>query len=312
MKKTTVTLCAFAAVLLVACSGGGLKKTRSGLLYKIVSDGKGVKAKRGDILKLHVIQKVRDSLLGTSYDKVPFYVPVDSVGPVYDPSEIFPLLRKGDSAVTVLLADSIFKKSGQLPPFAKRKDKFTISFRVVDIFTSDSAARADREKAVNAYQEKLNKDAEAQKAPKVKEIEDYLAKNKITAQKAPQGTYIEVKDPGTGEQADTGKIVSVRYTGKLFPSGKVFETNMDKDVLQVPLGQHQVIAGWEEGLKYFKKGGKGTLYIPFFLAYDKQNGPGGSPFENLIFDIVVEDVKTAPATPAAPVMPVPQGQAPQH
>lgn len=308
MKKTKLALCALAAVLLVACSGGGLKKTRSGLLYKIVSDGKGQKVKRGDILKIHAVQKVRDSVLNSSFDKVPFFVKVDSVGPVYDPGEIFTLLHKGDSAVVVMLGDSLFKKQGGLPPFIKRKDKITLSFRVVDVFTSDSVAQADQMAEMNKYQEKQAKESESLKAPKVKEIEDYLAKNKITAQKAPLGTYVEIKDPGTGPQADSGKIVSVRYTGKLFPSGKEFESNMNKEPFQVTLGQHQVIAGWDEGLKYFKKGGKGTLYIPFFLAYDKQNGPGGTPFESLIFDVVIEDVKDAPAPAAPPVqapMPAP-------
>ena len=34
------------------------------------------------------------------------------------------MFRKGDSAVTVLLADSLVHKPGsQLPPFMKRKDK---------------------------------------------------------------------------------------------------------------------------------------------------------------------------------------------
>ena len=300
MKKTTVVLSALAAVLLVACSGGGLKKTRSGLLYKIISDEKGPKVKRGNILKLQFVQMVHDSLLGTSYGKVPAYVPVDSVGPIYNPAEIFPLLRKGDSAVVVLLGDSILRKEGSLPPFFKKKDKITLGFRVIDVFTSDSLANADRTAEINAYTEKINKEAEALKAPKIKEMEEYLLKNKITYQKSPLGVYVEIKDPGTGEQADSGKIVSVRYTGKLFPSGKEFESNMNKEPFQLTLGQHQVIVGWEEGLKFFKKGGKGTLYIPFFLAYDKQNGPGGNPFESLIFDVVVDDVKTAPVAPSAP------------
>jgi len=98
-------------------------------------------------------------------------------------------------------------------------------------------------------------------------------------------------------RADSGKIVSVRYKGKFMPSEKVFETNMDdpnKPPLQFPLGFGQVIRGWEEGFKLFNAGGKGTMYIPYQLAYGDQAGPGGIPYQNLIFDVEILDVKDAP------------------
>jgi FKBP-type peptidyl-prolyl cis-trans isomerase FkpA len=73
-----------------------------------------------------------------------------------------------------------------------------------------------------------------------------------------------------------------------------------------------VIPGWDDGLKVFKKGGKGTLYIPAFMAYDAQPGPGRKPFENLMFDVEIVDVTDAPAAAATPGMPnmqgIPQGQ----
>jgi hypothetical protein len=37
------------------------------------------------------------------------------------------------------------------------------------------------------------------------------------------------------------------------------------------------------------------LYIPAFLAYDAQPGPGKTPNENLIFDVQIVDVTDAPA-----------------
>ena len=53
----------------------------------------------------------------------------------------------------------------------------------------------------------------------------------------------------------------------------------------------------------FKKGGKGTLYIPAFLAYDQSPGPGHKPYENLIFDVEIADVTDAPKQSNAPAMP---------
>ena len=145
------------------------------------------------------------------------------------------------------------------------------------------------------------------KAPKTKELEDYLAKNKIKYVKAPLGTMVVVTEPGTGMQVDSGKAVAVRYTGKSFPSLKVFESNMEpaKPAFTVIVGTHSVIPGWDEGLKYFKSGGKGTLYIPFYQAYGAQQGPGGTPFENLVFDVQIDNVKDTVPKPMAQMPPPP-------
>ncbi len=237
---------------------------------------------------------------------MPSYAQVDSIGPMYHPAEIFSLLRKGDSAVVVMLADTLFKKNpGGLPPFITKKDKIFITFKILDVFAADSLAQKDqmaestKEQARQQIeQQKAAAEGEKLKAPAAKEIEDYLAKNKITTQKTTGGTYVEIKElGGTGMQAAAGKKIAVKYTGKLFPSGTQFESNMDgsRPPYELVLGTGSVIPGWDEGLAYFKKGGKGTLYIPFFQAYGDRPGPGQKPHESLIFDVEVVDVQDAPA-----------------
>ena len=274
----------------ISCTNSDFKKTKSGLLYKIYSDGKGPVAKKGEFLKANLSEKIRDSVLFASYGGMPFYGRVDSTGPSYDPREIFTMLRKGDSAVIVLLADTIQHKSGgQLPPFMKKKDKVIITIKVTDIFASQDLLMADR-----AQELSKEKDRE------VKDVESYLAKNNIQAQKSTLGAYYVVETPGDGPKVDSGKQVSVRYTGKLFPSGKVFQSNMTgpgNAPFKFVVGAHQIIPGWDDALRNFRQGGKGTLYIPAFLAYNDQKGPGGKQFEDLIFDIVVDTVRDAPPTP---------------
>ena len=302
MKKVSsyllVMVVLFAAV---SCSNQEYKKTKSGLLYKIISDGKGEPAKKGQFLKVNVVQKLRDSVLYSSEGSMPVYIPVDSARPVYSPTEIFPFLRKGDSAVVVELADTLQKKfGGQLPPFIKKKDKITIAFKVLDLFPTEDLLTADR-----------NQETAKEKDREIKSMESYLANNKINAEKTTKGTYVVVQSPGEGTQVDSGKQVSVRYTGKLFPSGKVFESNatdQSKEPFKFVVGAGQIIQGWDDGLRKFKKGGKGTLYIPAFLAYDQQPGPGHKPYENLIFDIEIVDVTDAPKAADKPAMPqMPQG-----
>lgn len=306
--KTIQYLLIALALGAASCTNSGFKKTKSGLLYKIYSDGKGQVAKKGNFLKLNFVQKVRDSVISTTEGSLPAFIPVDSTGPIYSPVEIFPMLRQGDSAVVVMLVDTLIRKYGssQLPPFLKKKDKIVFGFKVLDVFASQDLLKQDQEREMAK-----------QKDREVTEVQNYLSKNNIQAKKTEKGTYYVVGSEGTGPQVDSGKQVSVRYTGKLMPSGKVFESNMTgpgNAPLKFVVGSGQIIPGWDDALRNFKQGGKGTLYIPAFMAYDQQRGPGGKTFENLIFDIEVDSVKDAPKVaplPGRPNFPVPQRGAPQ-
>src|ERR1700744_4143674 len=216
--KTIASYLLVSLVLLgaVGCTNSEFKKTKSGLLYKIYSDGKGEPVKKGQFLKVSVVQKIRDSLLYSTVGGFPFYIPVDNAQPTYSPSEIFTMLRKGDSAVVVELADTLQRKAGgQLPPWIKKKDKLTISFKVLDVFASQDLLMTDR-----------NQELAKEKDREVSTVESYLASNKIPAVKTEKGSYVLVQSVGDGTQVDSGKQVSVLYTGKFLPDGKVFESNM--------------------------------------------------------------------------------------
>ena len=127
MTRITSLFIAFAAVILLAACGGSsdYKKTKSGLLYRITSTGNNPQVKVGEFIKFDYVQKVNDSVLGSSYGKLPAYTRIDSVGDVYDVSEAFRFLHKGDSLETVLIADSIINKNPgqQMAPFIKKGAK---------------------------------------------------------------------------------------------------------------------------------------------------------------------------------------------
>ena len=304
MKKTTSVLLIVALCVLAACSqNSGFQKTKSGLQYKIISDEKGQKVKIGQFLKVHFTQKIGDSVLTSSFNGLPTYAPVDSVGAVYNPVEIFPLLRKGDSVVIVMQTDSLYKMATERPPFMKKGDKLTLTFRVVDIMNDENALRADQASLM-----------EQQKIKEVEAIASYLEKKNIKAQKTAKGTFVVITEPGTGPTADSGKAVHVKYTGKSF-DGKPFDSNIDSsfhhtDPYVLVIGNRGAIEGWDDGLRLFRKGGKGQLYVPSMLAYGG-NPPQGAPFkpfENLMFDVEIVDVTDAPKQQAMPSMP---GGAPQ-
>jgi FKBP-type peptidyl-prolyl cis-trans isomerase len=300
MKKINSFLFALLGLLLlVSCDNKGLKKTKSGLLYKIISDGKNPVVKKGQFIKLSFAQKIsgkKDTVLFSSDGSMPAYVRIDSVPQTaYSPVEIFSMLRKGDSAVVIQLADSIQRKSQQpLPPFLHKKDKIVLTLKVEDVFENEEALKTDREKVLDVFH-----------AKQIKDVENYLQQHNVQATKTNMGTFVEIKNAGEGALIDSGKQVSVIYTGKLFPSGKVFETN-DKDDAQpikFVIGRHSIIPGWDDGLRLLKKGSTATLYIPAFLAYDQQPGPGKTPNENLIFDVKIVDVTEGPAEGQMPGRP---------
>jgi FKBP-type peptidyl-prolyl cis-trans isomerase len=300
------------AALLAACGNADYQKTKSGLMYKIKSSSKDSTVKAGNVLKIHFVQKLNDSLMNTSYGKMPAFVPVDEslMNPEasYDPREIFRLLRKGDSVEVVQLVDSLMKRyPGALPPQFKKGDRLVTGFKVIEVYANTELARKDMEAAQQAEMERVNKENAAASLKAVKEVEDLVKSKKLNATKVGAGTYVEVSAPGAGAVADSGKYVTVHYTGKSLADGKVFESSRDagRQPYSFVLGQRSVIPGWDEGLRGLKKGAKATLYIPGTMAYGPQPGPGGRVFESLIFDVEMVDVQDkAPVAEQPMVKPV--------
>ena len=318
MKQILIFLCSVLFIsTFISCESTDFKKTRSGLLYKIFPGSKKNDSlpKPGDVLKFNVTTKLNDSLLFSSYGKMPAFSRVSNSEEIhYSPAELFSILREGDSLISVSLVDTFMKRGmgDQLPPNAKKGDRIISTFKVIKVFRNDSIAKADydaemkkdeprRQKEMMEQQAKAFKDMQEQKAKEIadlkksgeidkelKAMEAYLAAKKITATKTGDGVYVSIQQQGTGPQADSGKFVTVKYTGRRLETDSVFQANTYK----FPLGLGEVITGWDQGLKLFKKGGKGTLYVPGFLAYGK-NPPQGSVFklyDPLIFDVELVDV----------------------
>jgi len=287
-----------AAIALMATScADNFKKTKSGLLYKIIPGKKGDALKPGQVVKFQVIGKMGDSVFYETYGRVPAYNMVDSVGRPYDVSEIFKLLRVGDSAVVVQSMDTLSKIMGGAMPGTKKGEKRKIFLRVIGSFSDITQAQND-----------FNNELELQKEREVQAIEAHLQKNKINAVKTQKGVYVQVLKKGEGALPDSGKQVSIKYTGKSF-KGVAFDSNVDSsfghtDPLPLTIGQMGSIPGFEEGVRQFAKGGKGVIFIPSMLACGQQGAPPRiQSFENLIFEIEVLDIKDAPKVPEMPPMP---------
>lgn len=99
---------------------------------------------------------------------------------------------------------------------------------------------------------------------------------------------------GTGEIAETGKKISVHYTGWL-TDGTQFDSSLEQNVpFEFTLGARMVIPGWDSGVVGMKVGGKRKLTIPPRLAYGERGAPGGviPPNATLVFEIELLEILT--------------------
>jgi len=102
---------------------------------------------------------------------------------------------------------------------------------------------------------------------------------------------------GTGAQAETGRFISVQYTGWLYngtaqdKKGAQFDASKPEQPFVFWLGTGQVIQGWDQGLVGMKVGGLRRLIVPAELAYGRA-GAGNSipPNATLVFDIELVSV----------------------
>ena len=91
---------------------------------------------------------------------------------------------------------------------------------------------------------------------------------------------------GDGVEAQSGKEITVHYTGWL-TDGTQFDSSIDrKQPLSIVLGVGQVIKGWDQGIEGMKIGGKRKLTIPPELAYGNR-AVGGVIRKNatLVFEV---------------------------
>lgn len=301
MNKSIYWLAAI-VILVSSCKDNNYKKSTNGLEYKIVSGNGSTKVNLGNTIKFTVVGYYKDSALLTGYDSVPQLLVIDSINLPPNYMSIFTKAKKGDSIITRILIDTLLKYTPQIPPFAKKGNYLSTHIKVIDVFT-DSAVITREKTQYMATMQKLDKDMKAaQKEKDDKSLNDYLTKNNITAQKTSKGTYVQIENPGMGEAVDSGKAVTVNYKGMTL-EGQGFDSSYDPSgsgkaikPFTLIIGQRGAIEGMDDGLKMFKKGGKGKLFIPSTLGYGPR-GAGGviKPNQNLVFNVEIVDIQPGAA-----------------
>jgi FKBP-type peptidyl-prolyl cis-trans isomerase len=104
---------------------------------------------------------------------------------------------------------------------------------------------------------------------------------------------------GSGAEAQSGRVVTVHYTGWLYDGsrpdrkGAKFDSSRDRnEPFSFNLGAGEVIRGWDEGVAGMRVGGQRTLTIPPQMGYGAR-GAGGviPPNATLLFDVELLEVR---------------------
>lgn len=168
------------------------------------------------------------------------------------------------------------------------------TMRTVRIVRVGKAAKSfDAVKAFTGGEEALAKKTEEANKAALAAWDAKVKAKYPTAKKTASGLYYVIDKEGDGAFAQPGQTVVAHYTGTLFEDGKKFDSSVDRgQPFEFPLGQHRVIAGWDEGFGLFKVGSKGKLIIPYQLAYGDR-GAGGviGPKADLVFEVEMLGVK---------------------
>lgn len=302
MMRTTTSLL-LAIVLLASCNQ--YEKAPSGMTYKISSGGSKEKLKQGQFVKLHIEYKLKskDTVLQSSFENIPVYFPVDTARlGKHTFTEIIMQCGAGDKVDFVLSIDTLKKMQVMdYNDMFKQGDLINGRFEILKVFNTQEEVKADYDKELA-----LEKDKE------IAYVKEYAKTKKMNVQSLPSGLQIEIQNAGTGQKADSGWQASVMYRGYFIGKkndGVEFDGNMNPkgpntQPINVVVGTGSVMAGWDEALRYFGKGGKGRIVVPAMLAYGPQgSAPVIPPFANLAFDIEILDVTKPTPQPAQPGMP---------
>jgi peptidylprolyl isomerase len=232
----------------------------SGLKIKLIQEGKGVKAKKGDKVKVHYTGTLVDGLkFDSSIDRnQPFEFILGMRQVIAGWDEGFSHLRQGDKAKLTIPPALGYgdQRNGAIPPGAV----LVFDVELIEI------------------------------------IKDVLPKPFPIKEKAilatPSGLKYGLLNKGAGARAEKGKNVTVHYTGFL-ENGDVFDSSVLRNQpIEFKLGVGQVIPGWDEGIALLKEGDKAKFIIPYQLAYGEEGRPPMIPAKSvLIFNVELISVK---------------------
>lgn len=267
------------ALTTFACSSkyAGYDKTANGLYYKIIKGSTDtVKPRIGDWVSLQMRWQYKDSVMFDSRKSqggspVRFQLPAsDFKGDIY---EGLKLLSAGDSAVFLINADSLFKKTFRQPSRPKFIDTNSVITFYLKLLTVDNP-----QNLIKKEQDNLAK---------------YIKDKNIAVQPTTSGIYFIESIAGKGIKIDTGAWVSVHFKVFLIDGKQLFSSYERGEPIAFEYGKRFDTPGVEEAIGMMKKSGKATVIVPSKLAFG-ETGRGAvvPPFSTMIYELEIINVQT--------------------
>ncbi|MDR1725556.1 MAG: FKBP-type peptidyl-prolyl cis-trans isomerase [Bacteroidales bacterium] len=292
----------------------GFIKSSNDVWYKFEKHNEnGKQVKEGDIIIGQASISLGDSITmdGFMYPSQPIFKATMQQNVFKgDLMEGLFLMKTGEICTFAFPHDSIAKAMPGLPPFFKENEYAYFKVKIDSTATEEDMRIADS----------LHSVEEAKLADSLEKLEDaaiekYLTDNGFDKTKI-NGVYIKHIKEGSGEKPVENDNVKVHYAGR-FLDGRLFDTSIDSvakaankyqqgrnyEPLQFGIGRHQMIEGFENGVKTMREGGKAIVVIPSALAYGRIQRGEIPPCSPLTFELELVKVEKTPATTPIKVEP---------
>ncbi len=287
LKNTALLLLAIFAI--EACQNAPKEgTTRNGFKYSTITSGSGKAIKIGDVVSFTMDLYVDSTLVQSNKD--PEMLPVmqlpadwEKVQPINPFFDILAKAKVGDSIVLSIPTDSL---PGNPMLQGKKFVKYAMSIK--DAMDTTAYNKVLEKKESDRMKKVAGQTARVPELTKIinTSLAAYKAKT-LKTEKTATGLQYQIIEKGTGAVAKSGDMVKVDYYGVLL-DGKEFDNSFKRgEPISFPVGQGNVIAGWDEALTILPKGSKAILFIPAKLGYGEA-GSGEIPANSeLVFYVEV-------------------------
>jgi FKBP-type peptidyl-prolyl cis-trans isomerase len=258
----------------------GFSKTKAGLYYKIYKTGTDTaKPVVGNYVTFDMLYHGKsfgkDSVFFDTRKKDPpapvkFFLPAP--GFHGDLNEGILMLAKGDSGVFIVNADSLIFKTFKMtkrPAGIDSNEYFYFHIHMLNFQTAESMI--------------FNEDVVLKK---------YIEDNKITEKPNAQGLYIIYTKHGTGTKIDTGCHVTMNYRISLMSGKIVYSTFERPKPVKFDFGIPIDTKGFGFGVSTLREGDQARFIVPSSLAFTYKGNGIVAPYESVIYDVDILDVKT--------------------
>lgn len=277
----------------IAAKNLSAKRTKEGLFYVIEQQGKGSTPKRGDYVKVKYVGKLlTEKIFDQSPENEPFIFQLGYRQVIEGWDLGIANFAVGTKAKLFVPPHLGYGSTGAGEAIAPNTP-LLFEIEVLEILTQPAY-----DQYMKSLEAKERAEFEQKKAQQFETdqqlMTNFVAAKKWKITKTASGLMYVLTKNGKGKTPQNGNTMTVHYEGTLL-DGKTFDATKGRDPFSFTLGTGKVIEGFDEGLRFFAKGGEGYLIIPSKLGYGAtplDDGTSVIPANSvLVFKVQVIDIK---------------------